>query len=392
MDNRYLIVAGAFLVQCMIIGMFFAYGVLFKEFETEFGWSRTLLSGASALATLMMGVLASVAGRSADRFGPRRVLLVTGPLFALGLILVSLVQAPWQLYLLMGTLMAAGLGSHDVVTLSTVARWFEARRGIMTGVVKLGTALGQAAVPPIAALLIVAQGWRGAVVTLGIAATIVLVIAALLMSHPPKKPTATGAVSAEGLSYGEAKATRTFWTLCAIQFLFFASVMSIPVHIAVHGMDLGLAPARAALLLSVLGGASAAGRLVVGLLVDRIGGKNTLIFCLLILAGSLGGLIVVTAHGALFSVMAAYGFVHGGLFTVVSPTVAGYFGNRAHGAIFGTVLLSGTVGGAMGPILTGYAFDSFGSYGSAFSTLAVLALVGVGLAATLPRSGSDLRA
>jgi MFS family permease len=383
---KYLAVAGAVLIQCMVIGMFFAYGVLFKEFETEFGWSRTALSGASALATLMMGVLASVTGRLADRFGPRRVLLVTGPLFGLGLGLVSLVGAPWQLYLLFGTLMAAGLGSHDVVTLSTVARWFEARRGIMTGVVKLGTALGQAVVPPIAAILILAQGWRGAVVTLGIAAAIVLVIAALLMSHPPKKVVAEGSGSEDGVSYAEARRTRTFWTLCAIQFLFFASVMSVPVHIAVHGMDLGLSPATAALLLSVLGASSAAGRLVVGVLVDRIGGRRAMVFCLGVLAASMAALTGTVAHGALFAVMATYGFAHGGLFTVVSPTVAGYFGNRAHGAIFGVVLLSGTVGGALGPILTGLAFDMRGSYALAFASLSGLGVLALLLALTLPRA------
>jgi MFS family permease len=384
-QSRYSVVIGAFMVQCMVIGSFFAYGVLIKEFETEFGWSRTLLSGVSALATLMMGVLASVAGRMADRYGPRRVLLVTGPLFAIGLVLISTIGAPWQLYLLFGTLIAAGLGSHDVVTLSTVARWFEARRGIMSGVVKLGTALGQAAVPPIMALLIVAQGWRGAVVTLGLVAAVVLVIAALLMSHPPKAPGVAGADAAEGMSFAEARATRTFWTLCAIQFLFFASVMSVPVHIAVHGMDLGLSKASAALLLSVLGGSSAAGRLAVGFLVDGAGGRLTMIFILTVLAVSMSALVVVSSTTLLFAVMAVYGFAHGGLFTVVSPTVAGFFGRRAHGSLFGIVLLSGTVGGAFGPILTGYLFDTTGSYAPAFTGLAGLAFAAVALAVTLPR-------
>ena len=71
----------------------------------------------------------------------------------------------------------------------------------------------------------------------------------------------------------------------------------------------------------------------------------------------------------LFPVVAIYGFSHGGFFTVVSPIVAEYFGLRAHGAIFGTVLFFGTLGGSVGPILAGLAFDRTGSYQIAFAGL-----------------------
>jgi MFS family permease len=385
--TRYLVVTGAFLTQFAIIGMFFAYGVMFKEFETEFGWSRTLLSTASAIATLMMGVLASVAGRMADRFGPRRVLLVTGPLFGLGFVMVSLVSAPWQLFLLFATLIPIGLGSHDVVTLSAVARWFSARRGIMSGVVKLGTALGQVALPILAAFLIAGYGWRQAVVILGILAAVVLVAAALMMSHPAKPATGASSHDASGLSFADARRSRAFWTLCAIQFLFFTSVMSVPVHIAVHGMDLGMTVARAALLLSILGGASAIGRLVIGWSVDSLGGRWSMILCLAVLATSLAAMIDTRNHDILFVVMAFYGAAHGGLFTVVSPTVAEYFGNRAHGALFGAILLAGTIGGALGPIMLGFVFDSFGSYRLGFTGLVVFSTIALGLAISLPRRG-----
>ena len=78
---------------------------------------------------------------------------------------------------------------------------------------------------------------------------------------------------------------------------------------------------------------------------------------------------------------------HGARFlTVVSPTVAEYFGLQAHGAIFGIVLFSGTIGGAAGPILAGRVFDLTGSYAPAFTALAVLASVGLALVLRLPSS------
>ena len=63
--------------------------------------------------------------------------------------------------------------------------------------------------------------------------------------------------------------SRAFWTLCAAQFLFFPSLVTVPLHIAVHGIDLGMTRTMAATLLTLIGGASIVGRLTVGTFVDR---------------------------------------------------------------------------------------------------------------------------
>jgi MFS family permease len=386
-DSRYAVVLGACLTQFMVIGLLFSYGLFFRPLEEAFGWSRTLLSTASALSVLVMGLGAIPAGRLNDRYGPRRVLAVSGVLYGIGYTLLARVNAPWQLFVLLGTLIGIGLSTHDVVTLSTVARWFEHKRGIMTGVVKTGTALGQVTVPLVAAFLLERLGFRPALVVLGTAAAALLLIAALLMRHPPALATAGTVPARAGLSFAEARRGRVFWTLCAVQFTFFPALMTVPLHIAVHGMDLGLSAPRAAVLLSVIGASSIAGRLTVGGLVDRIGGRTALVLCFALLAASLSALTLTKTPGPLYGVVAVYGFAHGGFFTVVSPTVATYFGMRAHGAIFGTVLFSGTVGGSIAPILAGYAYDVSGSYQIAFAGLVGLSLTGLMLVLTLPRPG-----
>lgn len=388
MSKRYLVVAGACLTQFTVIGLLFSFGLFFKVFEAEYGWSRTLMSASSSLSFLMMGLLAMLGGRLSDRYGPARVLAVTGVLYGLGFALLSQVTAPWQLFAICGTFIGLGLSTHDVVTLSTVARWFEGRRGIMTAVVKVGTAAGQVILPPLVALLISGMGWRPAVTVLGLGAAVLLLVAAGIMSNPPLRsaqPGRAGSAAADGLSFADARRSRVLWTLCAMQFCFFSALMTVPLHLPIHGMDLGLSAATAAALLSVVGGASVLGRLAVGRLVDVIGGRQAFILCFLALIAGLGGLIVLTAPAALFVTVAVYGFSHGALFVVVSPTVAEYFGMRAHGAIFGTVLFFGTLGGAVGPILTGMAFDRTGSYGPAFLTLTVLAGLALALALSLPR-------
>ena len=185
MDARYLIVFGACLTQFTVIGLLFSFGLFFHVLEETFGWSRTLLSGATALGALVMGMLAIFAGRLSDRYGPTPVLAGSGLLFGAGYALISVVGEPWHLFALFGLFIGVGMSTHDVATLSTIARWFVRRRGMMTGVAKVGTAAGQMALPPLTALLIAGLGWRSAALALGVGAAVVLVAAAVSMKRPP---------------------------------------------------------------------------------------------------------------------------------------------------------------------------------------------------------------
>lgn len=385
LDTRYYVLFGACLTQFMIIGLLVSYGLFFKPLQEEFGWSRTLLSSASSLSFLTMGVLSIIGGRLNDKFGPRLLLGISGTVYGIGFILVSQVSAPWQMFVIFGIFMGLGLGTQDVVTLSTISGWFEKRRGIMSGVVKTGSALGQITVPPLAAFLLFTYGWRQALILLGVGAIILLLVAAFTMKRPPVVLAATHTGFVTGRSFAEARATRSFWTLCVIQFLFFPSMMAVPMHVTVHGIDLGMSTAKAAGLLSVLGATSIAGRLIIGTLADRIGGKQAFLISFIILLGSLTAFIGASVHDLLFLIVGFYGFSHGGLFTVVSPLVAEYYGMESHGEIFGTILFFGTIGGAIGPILAGWTFDLTGSYQLAFLGLASLAFLGLVLVISLPR-------
>ena len=387
-DPRYAVVVGAFLTQFMVIGLLFAYSLFFKTFEDEFGWSRTTLSAAASLAFLMMGVLAAVLGHLGDRFGPKPVLAFTGVMHGLGFALISEISEPWHLFVIFGVFIGLGMSTHDVVTLSTVARWFDKRRGMMTGVVKSGTAAGQMLLPLAAAFLIATQGWRDAAMILGLGAAVFLLIGALLMKTPPPADAlATSDASSKGEGLTSVLRSRVFWTLCAIQFLFLPSLTTVPLHVPVHGMDLGMSTTHAATLLSVIAGASVVGRLAIGTFADRIGGKRGLVLCFLPLIAALLALLAIDQPSLLFVAALAYGFGHGGLFTIIAPTIAEFFGTRAVGAIFGTVVFFGTIGGAIGPILAGRIFDTTGSYTPAFMTLAGMAVLGLVLVLSLPRAG-----
>ena len=98
LEGRLGIVLGVCFTQFTIIGLLFSYGVFFTALESEFGWSRALLSGCTSIAFLVMGLLASFGGRLSDRYGPRPVLAGAGTLVGLGYALLSQVSTPWQLF------------------------------------------------------------------------------------------------------------------------------------------------------------------------------------------------------------------------------------------------------------------------------------------------------
>lgn len=397
LSTRSRVVVASFLTQAFVLGGVFSYGVFIPILESELGWSRTLLSASSSVAFLVMGILAIVVGRFNDTLGPRWVLSFTGVVCGLGFILMSFMSAPWQLVLFFGLFVGIGLSAHDVATLSTVAMWFDRRRGVMTGVVKTGTACGQVIMPLVATALFVWLGWRSALLILGIGIGVSLLLVAQWMQRPASEPSLTPASvpdstldsapapipEREGISYADARRSKTLWVMCAIQFCFFPALMTIPLHAVAHAKDLGMSSQSAATVLSTLGGASILGRLAVGLLFDKIGGKFALKACLILLVMGLLPLLVIDNGNWLYLFAFVYGSAHGGLFTVVSPTIAEYFGMKAHGAIFGTILFFGTLGGAVGPILAGIIFDTTGSYQVAFQILIILTCCGLILASWL---------
>lgn len=391
----YNIVLSGFLIQGISIGAMFTFGVFFKELQTEFGWSRGLISGASSLSFFVMGIGAIIFGTLNDRIGPRLILSVSGIFLAAGYLLMSFIQKPWQLYLLYGLFISIGFATHDVITLSTLAKWFVRLRGRMTGLTKTGTGVGQFVMPVAATALIAAYGWRLAYQVIGVFSLVTLFLAAQLMKSDPtsigalpdgdRQSTARAVDNPEtaGSKSANAFQSRQFWILCTIQFFVFFCLFTVIVHIVPHARDMGLAPAIAAVVLSTIGSVSIIGRLVIGTLIDKIGGKRSMISCFVILISSLILLQLANQTWMLFLFAAFYGFAHGGFFTVMSPLIAESFGTGTLGQLFGVVLFVGTLGGTIGPTLSGYAFDVTGNYQVPFIIITGCAVAGLCLAGLL---------
>ena len=363
--------------QMMYLGLFFTFGVLFPEFEKEFGWSRAQISGASSTMFIVMGVLGIAMGRVNDLIGPRILLTASTVVFALGFILMSRMTALWHLYLFYGLLCGLGVAAHDVVVLSTVARWFTRGRGLMSGLVKTGAGIGQLIVPLFAAFFILRHGWRDATMVVGLVALIVMVIAAQVVRRDPKslglrpwgddqKEVANDVTQEAGLDLKQAVRTRQFWLISMAKLADWYCLFTIIIHVVPHGIDQGLEPATAAIVLSVIGGCSILGRLVLGAGFDYLGTKRSLLIAFALLFLSVIFLQLLSDPRWLFAFAFVYGIGHGGFFAIASPSVAEYFGTRSHGVIFGIVMFTGSIGGTLGPWLSGWLYDSTGTYDIAF--------------------------
>jgi MFS family permease len=390
----YVIVATCFSIQSIGIGTYASYGVFFNPLIEEFGWSRATIAGASSMAFLLMGLLGIVVGRLNDRIGPRKLMTITGLSFGLGYMLMSKLGAVWQWYLFFGVVVGIGLSSVDVIPLTTTARWFVRRRGIMTGIVKVGTGAGQLAMPLITSMLIMRYGWRTSYLIIGATVLIILVSVAQLLKRDPSQiglvPDGDAKQSLEKLDIGtrgftlnEALHTRQFWTICGVSVVIVFCLMSIMGHIVPHAQDIRISATSAASVLAMIGGVSMAGRFFTGITIDRIGSKRTMIYCFGLLIIALVWLQTAQELWMLYVFATVYGVAHGAFFTAISPIVAEFFGIRSHGALFGIVAFSGTVGGALGPFMTGYIFDVTGGYSLAFWLFTVLSAFGLALIVSL---------
>ena len=395
----YIIVIAAFFIVLIMHGMESTYGIFFNPLQAEFGWTRATISGARSLASILMGLFAIAAGRLTDRFGPRITITICGLVLGLGYYLTSQANTVWQLYLFYGVIVGIGTSGGDVSLLSTTARWFVRRRGMMTGMVKVGTGIGLLVMPLVASRLISNHGWRNSYLILGIVSMVVITSVAQFLKRDPSQKGLEpyggheGDVSGSdstggGLSSRQAIHTRQFWTVCATYFLIWYCSMAIMVHIAPRAIDLGISATRAASMLSTIGGVSILARLAIGSVGDKVGNRRALVIWLLILIAAVSLLQFARQLWTLYLFAAVYGFAHGGLFTVGSPLTAELFGTRSHGAIFGMSLFAGQVGGAIGSVVTGRIFDITGSYRLAFLVLIAISITAFILATRLRPIGA----
>jgi MFS family permease len=384
----YYVVLFAFIIMLLAYGVRTSFGVFFKPMQEEFSWTRAFTSGAVTVSMLVQGVWGIFMGRVNDRVGARLVITLCGLLLGAGLLLTAMTHYSWELYVFYGLIIGLGMGGVFVALMSTVTRWFYKNRGLMTGIVLAGIGFGTVMMAPVSNWLISLYGWRRTNVILGLAVLVVVVCAAQFLKRDPSKiGTAaygeTGgqreAVGADkvGLSLRQAAATRQFWTVIGVFASLGYTLFTITIHLVPHMTDLGISSATAANVLAVTGAIQSVGGVIFGSFADRIGNRNVLLIGLVVSMATLFwlGWIAAAALFYLFAVINSFG--QGAGAAMESTITAELFGMKSHGLILGMMSFGFTVGGALGPLVTGYLYDLRGDYQLAFIISAIIGLLGV---------------
>ena len=390
----YLVVGASLVIMATVWGVYYAFGVFFKPVLNEFGWTKAMTAGAFSLASIMNGVLAIAMGGLTDRFGPRLVMTVCGLFLGLGFMLMSQVSNVFHLYLFYGIFVGVGMSGSFIPLTSTVARWFFKRRGLMTGIVAAGSGIGALMGPPAASRLIPLYGWRMSYLIMGGITLLAVLLSAQFIKRDPAQvgqvpygenpiERAGRDLRAEGLSTREAIYSSRFWVFFTTGFCYGYCVFAIMVHMTPHAIESGISPIRAANILAAIGGSAILGKVLLGRAGDIVGYRRTLTLGFILTSAALIGLVPAKMGWMLFSIAGLFGFAYGGIAVSHAPLVAELFGLRSHGMIFGALSTSVGLGGAMGPLLTGYLFDVTNSYQIAFLLCAVVSLTGILFAAFL---------
>ncbi len=386
-------------------------GVMMNPLHHEFGWSHGTVGLAMSVNMTLFGLTAPFAAALMDRFGIRPVLTTALGMIAAGSALSVTMTASWQLVLLWGVLVGTGTGAISMGFVATIAtRWFDAHRGLVTGVLTAASATGQLIFLPVVAAVTTEHGWRWASLLVAAAALAVIPPVLLLMRNwpqdkglgrygqdpgidtgpAPRPPGSSFAAAFSGLLVGAR--VPAFWLLAG-SFAICGMTTNglIGTHFIPAANDHGMPTTVAAGLLAVVGVLDVAGTVFSGWLTDRVDPR-----VLLVIYYTGRGLSLV-ALPALLSPHAEPGtwvfIIFYGLDWVatVPPTIAlcrNYFGDQTP-IVFGWVFASHQLGAAVAAAGAGWLRDLQGDYNLAFYLAAGLCGVAALLCASVrkPRAG-----
>jgi sugar phosphate permease len=407
----WIVAAVTFVVLLTTAGIRAVPGVLMVPLEAEFGWNRAAISMAVAINIALFGLIGPFAASVMDRFGMRRVILAAIALLAISVALTTGMRSQWHLTLLWGICVGTGTGVTSMVLAAIVAtRWFDARRGLVTGALSAANATGQLIFLPMLARLVDARGWRTAALAVTAAAVVVFVIVLVLMRDRPEDlgltrygetaRTGTAAVRpmAPVAALRLALRRRAFWILGGTFFVCGASTNGlIGTHLIAACHDYGIPQVRSAQLLAIMGIFDILGTTASGWLTDRYSSRH-LLFGYYTLRGIsllyLPFTLQSGAHGlGWFAIFYGLDWV-----ATVPPTVrltGDTFGRENTGVIYGWIGASHQLGASLAAFGAGAIRTGLGDYRPAFwiagglCVVAGLSFLTIGRAALRPLPGAS---
>jgi MFS family permease len=371
----WLVIGITFLTMLATAGAMGSAGVLIRPLSNEFGWTTEEISTAMAIRLVLFGLLGPFAAALMNQFGIRRVVATAAGLISLGILCSFFMTHLWQLMVFWGLFVGVGTGMTALVLGATVAtRWFEARRGLVVGLMTVSNATGQLIFLPMLASLTEHYGWRAALsVIVAVLASAMVLMLTFMRNYPadlglaPFGGKAIEPPPPRAASFAELMLTPlavlrgaigkpVFW---ALFFSFFVCGLSTNGLVQTHWIsicgDFGILPVAAAGLLATIGIFDFIGTLGAGWLSDRFDNRWLLFWFyglrgLSLIALSMSGFDYVTL--SLFAVFYGLDWV-----ATVPPTVklsVSNFGRQQANIVFGWVFAGHQIGAATATFGAGY--------------------------------------
>jgi MFS family permease len=251
-----------------------------------FTWDKASINDPYATACLAFAVAMILAGKLQDKFGPRITCILGGLMVGTGFVWISQTTSYWAWIVGFGVLAGMGIGFGYSAATPPALKWFPpAKTGLVAGIVVAGFGLASVYIAPLAQYLLGHYGLQQSMMYFGIGFVVVTAFFGLFLKNPPADfvadPNAASAGSAaasDGLSPSQILKTAKFYTLWACFFI------GSGAGLMVIGSAKGLAKASmgemAFLVVAIMSIGNAAGRIIAGLVSDKIGRANTLVIML----------------------------------------------------------------------------------------------------------------
>ena len=378
---RWVIVAAGALMGCVAAGTMFSLAIFLQPIADATGWSRAGISMAMTINFLVMGPAGFMWGALTDKFGPLPVMLAGAILGGTGLAIASHATSLLEFQIVYGVIVGLAAGSVFAPMMATVTGWFETQRSLAVSLVSAGMGVAPMVISPFAAWLLTQYDWRTAQFIIAILAWVVMIPMSLLVRRAPaQKAAATGALPADddGMTVGQALRTPQFIVLAATFFLCCAAHSGPIFHTVSYAEICGASSLAAASIYSVEGVAGLFGRLIFGVLSDRVGVKRVIVGGLLLQAAGIYSYIYVSGLGDFYVRALVLGMAYGGVMPLYAILAREYFSQGVMGTVLGAATMTSSIGMAFGPVGGGWLFDTFGTYHWLY-----IASAGIGLGAAL---------
>jgi MFS family permease len=377
----------------LALGILYAWSVFSKQLvETVdkggFGWTKTQATLPYTLAIAAFAIMMVPAGRLQDKVGPRLIASAGGVLTGLGLVVASFATptAVWPAVVGFGLLAGAGFGLGYSSANPAAVKWFPPeKKGLITGIVVGGFGIAPVYIAPLSKYLLGEYGIRGAFRILGLAFLVVATACAQLIRNPEKpvaslKPAAAGAKSNDA-TWREMLKSPMFYMLW-VQYVFAATAgLMIIGHMAkIVAVQSAGAIKVGFVFVALLAIFNASGRIIAGVISDKIGRVITLGIVCIMQASAMFFFPSFNTIGGFIVGSAIVGFSYGSCLSIFPAATADNWGTKNMGLNYGILFTGWGVGGVLGPLLAGKIADSTGSYVGAYNIAGLLVMAAFVLA------------